>query len=135
MLRRYGSESEEEEDGVSTAARDKIFEKGQSKRIWGELYKVVDSSDVVVQVFACTCFSHQSSPLQQSSPLHLLQLIMSSHHFCMPQLCPIKLLSYSAACIVLLLASRHTFTGSAPYDISNADVCAQEMPSLIIEAA
>eukprot|EP00696_Hemimastix_kukwesjijk_P020365 gnl/Hemi2/9992_TR3460_c0_g1_i1.p1 gnl/Hemi2/9992_TR3460_c0_g1~~gnl/Hemi2/9992_TR3460_c0_g1_i1.p1 ORF type:complete len:641 (-),score=236.01 gnl/Hemi2/9992_TR3460_c0_g1_i1:113-2035(-) len=28
----------------------KMFEKGQSKRIWGELYKVLDSSDVVVQV-------------------------------------------------------------------------------------
>ena len=27
-----------------------LFDKGQSKRIWGELYKVVDSSDVVVQV-------------------------------------------------------------------------------------
>jgi hypothetical protein len=27
-----------------------MFEKGQSKRIWGELYKVIDSSDVVVQV-------------------------------------------------------------------------------------
>ncbi|KAE9585206.1 putative nucleolar GTP-binding protein [Lupinus albus] len=26
-----------------------MFEKGQSKRIWGELYKVIDSSDVVVQ--------------------------------------------------------------------------------------
>ncbi|KAF9608784.1 hypothetical protein IFM89_011553 [Coptis chinensis] len=25
-----------------------MFEKGQSKRIWGELYKVIDSSDVVV---------------------------------------------------------------------------------------
>eukprot|EP00955_Chlamydomonas_euryale_P112633 366147-Chlamydomonas_euryale.AAC.2 len=24
--------------------------KGQSKRIWGELYKVLDSSDVVIQV-------------------------------------------------------------------------------------
>eukprot|EP00878_Enallax_costatus_P006471 GHUV01006783.1.p1 GENE.GHUV01006783.1~~GHUV01006783.1.p1 ORF type:complete len:632 (+),score=243.18 GHUV01006783.1:348-2243(+) len=32
------------------AARDAIFEKGQSKRIWGELYKVLDSSDVVIQV-------------------------------------------------------------------------------------
>ena len=50
MRCRYGSESEEEgDDGVSIAARDKIFDKGQSKRIWGELYKVVDSSDVVVQ--------------------------------------------------------------------------------------
>ena len=50
---RYGSGSDVDEDleaGVSTAARDKIFDKGQSKRIWGELYKVVDSSDVIVQV-------------------------------------------------------------------------------------
>ena len=31
-------------------ATDPLFEKGQSKRIWGELYKVVDSSDVLVQV-------------------------------------------------------------------------------------
>ncbi len=32
--------------------RDSLFEKGQSRRIWGELYKVLDSSDVVVQVSA-----------------------------------------------------------------------------------
>ncbi|KAG6387190.1 hypothetical protein SASPL_152376 [Salvia splendens] len=25
-----------------------MFEKGQSKRIWGELYKVIDSSDIVI---------------------------------------------------------------------------------------
>lgn len=53
LLHRYGSGSEVDEDaeaGVSSAARDKMFDKGQSKRIWGELYKVVDSSDVVVQV-------------------------------------------------------------------------------------
>lgn len=53
ISRRYGSGSEVDEDaeaGVSNAARDKIFDKGQSKRIWGELYKVVDSSDVIVQV-------------------------------------------------------------------------------------
>eukprot|EP00656_Telonema_subtile_P001674 TRINITY_DN1072_c0_g1_i5.p1 TRINITY_DN1072_c0_g1~~TRINITY_DN1072_c0_g1_i5.p1 ORF type:complete len:506 (-),score=123.67 TRINITY_DN1072_c0_g1_i5:133-1650(-) len=36
--------------GEREARRDDIFEKGQSKRIWGELYKVIDSSDVVVQV-------------------------------------------------------------------------------------
>ena len=29
---------------------DPVFSKGQSKRIWGELYKVVDSSDVILQV-------------------------------------------------------------------------------------
>eukprot|EP01026_Neomeris_dumetosa_P048216 TRINITY_DN41671_c0_g2_i4.p2 TRINITY_DN41671_c0_g2~~TRINITY_DN41671_c0_g2_i4.p2 ORF type:complete len:343 (-),score=46.74 TRINITY_DN41671_c0_g2_i4:521-1399(-) len=32
------------------APKQAMFEKGQSKRIWGELYKVVDSSDVLVQV-------------------------------------------------------------------------------------
>eukprot|EP00611_Tribonema_gayanum_P028698 TRINITY_DN745_c2_g1_i1.p1 TRINITY_DN745_c2_g1~~TRINITY_DN745_c2_g1_i1.p1 ORF type:complete len:658 (-),score=211.32 TRINITY_DN745_c2_g1_i1:584-2473(-) len=30
--------------------RDCLFEKGQSRRIWGELYKVLDCSDVVIQV-------------------------------------------------------------------------------------
>lgn len=30
--------------------RDIIFEKGLSKRIWDELYKVVDSSDVLIYV-------------------------------------------------------------------------------------
>jgi nuclear GTP-binding protein len=30
--------------------RSSLFEKGQSKRIWAELYKVIDSSDVIVQV-------------------------------------------------------------------------------------
>lgn len=30
--------------------KDRIFSKGQSKRIWNELYKVIDSSDVVLQV-------------------------------------------------------------------------------------
>jgi nuclear GTP-binding protein len=37
-------------DGVRAAVRDAVFEKGQSRRIWGELYKVVDSSDVIIQV-------------------------------------------------------------------------------------
>ncbi|XP_057312784.1 uncharacterized protein LOC130654254 isoform X1 [Hydractinia symbiolongicarpus] len=33
-----------------TEVRDPKFSKGQSKRIWNELYKVIDSSDVVIQV-------------------------------------------------------------------------------------
>jgi nuclear GTP-binding protein len=40
----------DEEDGFRDLVRHTMFEKGQSKRIWGELYKVIDSSDVVVQV-------------------------------------------------------------------------------------
>ena len=37
-------------EGEKKGKREKGFDKGQSKRIWGELYKVVDSSDVVIQV-------------------------------------------------------------------------------------
>lgn len=37
-------------DGEITSAREAIFSKGQSKRIWNELYKVIDSSDVVIHV-------------------------------------------------------------------------------------
>ena len=32
------------------AAREYIFAAGKSKRIWNELYKVIDSSDVILQV-------------------------------------------------------------------------------------
>ncbi|XP_072466109.1 nucleolar GTP-binding protein 2-like [Notamacropus eugenii] len=39
-----------EDTGERNEAQEEIFKKGQSKRIWGELYKVIDSSDVVVQV-------------------------------------------------------------------------------------
>ncbi|XP_051843680.1 nucleolar GTP-binding protein 2 [Antechinus flavipes] len=39
-----------EDTGERSEAQEEIFKKGQSKRIWGELYKVIDSSDVVVQV-------------------------------------------------------------------------------------
>ncbi|KAH6775285.1 GTP-binding family protein [Perilla frutescens var. hirtella] len=42
--------TEGDEDGFRDLVRHTMFDKGQSKRIWGELYKVIDSSDVVVQV-------------------------------------------------------------------------------------
>ncbi|EGC30562.1 hypothetical protein DICPUDRAFT_41316 [Dictyostelium purpureum] len=38
------------EDELAESRRKDIFDKGTSKRIWGELYKVIDSSDVLVQV-------------------------------------------------------------------------------------
>ncbi|CCE62168.1 hypothetical protein TPHA_0C00110 [Tetrapisispora phaffii CBS 4417] len=40
----------DEEEGWTQAAKEHIFSKGQSKRIWNELYKVIDSSDVVIHV-------------------------------------------------------------------------------------
>lgn len=42
--------TEDEEEGWSQTAKEAIFSKGQSKRIWNELYKVIDSSDVVIHV-------------------------------------------------------------------------------------
>eukprot|EP01119_Soliformovum_irregulare_P003334 TRINITY_DN1374_c0_g1_i1.p1 TRINITY_DN1374_c0_g1~~TRINITY_DN1374_c0_g1_i1.p1 ORF type:complete len:713 (+),score=275.57 TRINITY_DN1374_c0_g1_i1:307-2139(+) len=38
------------EIGYKDARRADVFDKGTSKRIWGELYKVIDASDVVIQV-------------------------------------------------------------------------------------
>ena len=38
------------EAAVLSTAKEPIFTKGQSKRIWNELYKVIDSSDVVIHV-------------------------------------------------------------------------------------
>lgn len=38
------------EEAPAPTAREAIFSKGQSKRIWNELYKVIDSSDVVIHV-------------------------------------------------------------------------------------
>ena len=39
-----------EKEDYKNCAREYIFSAGQSKRIWNELYKVIDSSDVVIQV-------------------------------------------------------------------------------------
>ncbi|KYK56057.1 GTP-binding protein [Drechmeria coniospora] len=44
-----GQDADDGERQVSTAI-EPVFDKGQSKRIWNELYKVIDSSDVVIHV-------------------------------------------------------------------------------------
>jgi nuclear GTP-binding protein len=36
--------------GVSDEPMFALFKAGQSRRIWNELYKVIDSSDVIIQV-------------------------------------------------------------------------------------
>lgn len=43
-------ENLEYDDKPLTMAIEPVFDKGQSKRIWNELYKVMDSSDVVIHV-------------------------------------------------------------------------------------
>jgi len=49
-LRGEDEENDRAATGQIAAAREAIFSKGQSKRIWNELYKVIDSSDVVIHV-------------------------------------------------------------------------------------
>ena len=44
------ADGEDDESGQLTLAIEPVFDKGQSKRIWNELYKVIDSSDVVIHV-------------------------------------------------------------------------------------
>lgn len=45
-----GTAGEDEAEGRLSLAIEPVFDKGQSKRIWNELYKVIDSSDVVIHV-------------------------------------------------------------------------------------
>ena len=45
----HAGEADAEEPVISTA-QEPIFSKGQSRRIWNELYKVIDSSDVILHI-------------------------------------------------------------------------------------
>ena len=45
-----GSLVVDDPDKLENLPQEEIMKKGQSKRVWNELYKVIDSSDVVVQV-------------------------------------------------------------------------------------
>lgn len=45
-----GNSGNDGESESLTMAIEPVFDKGQSKRIWNELYKVIDSSDVVIHV-------------------------------------------------------------------------------------
>lgn len=46
----YDDRVEEQQEEFAATQREAIFSKGQSKRIWNELYKVIDSSDVLLHV-------------------------------------------------------------------------------------
>ena len=66
------------EDGVVSTAVEPIFSKGQSKRIWNELYKVIDSSDVVIHVLdardpvGTRCRSIEKYIREEASHKHLV---------------------------------------------------------------
>lgn len=69
------------DDGEGTSAREAIFTKGQSKRIWNELYKVIDSSDVVIHVLdardplGTRCRSVEKYIREEAPHKHLLFLL------------------------------------------------------------
>nr|GMD95787.1 nuclear/nucleolar GTPase 2 [Ipomoea batatas] len=69
------------EDSFRDLVRHTMFEKGQSKRIWGELYKVIDSSDVVVQVLdardpqGTRCFHLEKHLKENCKHKHMILLL------------------------------------------------------------
>jgi nuclear GTP-binding protein len=71
-------EAPAEDDGGIASAREPIFSKGQSKRIWNELYKVIDSSDVVIHVLdardpeGTRCRSVEKYIQEEAAHKHLL---------------------------------------------------------------
>ena len=76
-------EGEEYVDNSSLdIAKDDMFAKGQSKRIWSELYKVLDSSDVVIQVLDArnvpgTRSLHIEKHLKKNAPHKQLILVLN----------------------------------------------------------
>ncbi|XP_067389891.1 nucleolar GTP-binding protein 2 [Emydura macquarii macquarii] len=71
-----------EDTGVRDEAQEEIYKKGQSKRIWGELYKVIDSSDVIVQVLDArdpigTRSPHVESYLKKEKPWKHLIFVLN----------------------------------------------------------
>lgn len=84
-------------------ARESIFSKGQSKRIWAELYKVVDSSDVIIHVLdardpeGTRCKALESYIKKEVAHKHLVfvlnkcdlvpnRVAVSTHFPCPPQI-------------------------------------------------
>lgn len=50
LLSGQSGDAPDEQEPTPATAREAVFSKGQSKRIWNELYKVMDSSDVIIHV-------------------------------------------------------------------------------------
>jgi nuclear GTP-binding protein len=76
--------------GYLTSAKESIFNKGQSKRIWNELYKVIDSSDVVIHVLdardplGTRCRSVEKYIREEAPHKHLIFVVCDALHFCFP---------------------------------------------------
>jgi len=79
------------DDGHISSAREAIFNKGQSKRIWNELYKVIDSSDVVIHVLdardplGTRCRSVEKYIKEEAPHKHLI-FVLNKCDLCLPVL-------------------------------------------------
>jgi nuclear GTP-binding protein len=75
------SNIEEEQGRGGDARKDDMFSKGQSKRIWGELYKVLDCSDVVLQIVdarnvpGTRCFHVENHIKKNAAHKHMVIII------------------------------------------------------------
>jgi nuclear GTP-binding protein len=112
------------DDGYLTSAREAIFSKGQSKRIWNELYKVIDSSDVVIHVLdardplGTRCRSVEKYIKEEAPHKHLIFVLNKCDLvptkvavsytclscFCFPVSPPVPSLSQGSFCIIVHLA-------------------------------
>jgi nuclear GTP-binding protein len=116
-------EAAAEDDGHITSAREAIFNKGQSKRIWNELYKVIDSSDVVIHVLdardplGTRCRSVEKYIKEEAPHKHLIFVLnkcdlvptgVAVSKFLLPYvflyLCSFPSLSQDSFCIYVLFA-------------------------------
>ncbi|EFX05417.1 nucleolar GTP-binding protein [Grosmannia clavigera kw1407] len=74
-------EAEDEDVGGSSNRMEPIFNKGQSRRIWNELYRTIDSSDVVIHVLdardpiGTTCRSIEDYLRKEAPHKHLIYVL------------------------------------------------------------
>ena len=106
------------EEAVLSTAKEPIFSKGQSKRIWNELYKVIDSSDVVIHVLdardplGTRCRSVEKYIREEAPHKHLIFVLNK---------CDLVPTGVAVSHFILIIATNRYFTSCTLF-ISNRQV-------------